>query len=54
MKYIIIALVIVVIMHDISIWRLNKKLGTLVAFIDEVMHKLEEYAEHTEKGADDE
>lgn len=42
MKYIVIILVIVTIMHDISIWRLNNKLDILTGWIDMVMHRLKE------------
>ena len=44
MKYIIIVLTVIVIMHDISIYRLNRKVHILRKFFDEVIRQLEEYA----------
>ena len=40
MKYIIIVLVIVTIMHDISIWRLDRELQTLREWV-EVLHGID-------------
>lgn len=40
MKYIIIALIVVTIMHDISIWRLDRNLQTLREWI-EVLHGID-------------
>ena len=51
MKYIVIILLIVTIMHDISIWRLNDKLDRLTGWIDVVLHRLKE---EVKEGADDE
>lgn len=51
MKYIVIVLVIVTIMHDISLWRLNNKFNTLVGWIDMVMHRIKE---EVKRGTDDE
>ena len=42
MKYIIAILVVVTIMHDISLWRLNHKVEVLIAFFSETLHKLED------------
>ena len=50
MKYAIIALAVVVIMHDISIHRLNRKFEVLKSFFDTVIRQLEEtVSERTEK-----
>ena len=43
MKYAIIVLAVVVIMHDISIHRLNRKFEILHSFFDTVVRKLEQY-----------
>lgn len=43
MKYIVIALTVIVIIHDISIYRLNRKVHVLCKFFDEVIHKCEEF-----------
>lgn len=40
MKYIIIVLVVVTIMHDISIWRLDRELQTLREWV-EVLHGID-------------
>ena len=42
MKYIVAILVVVTIMHDISISRLNRKFEVLKSFFDTVIRKLEE------------
>lgn len=44
MKYIVGLLVVITIMHDISIYRLNRKVYILREFFDEVIRQLEEYA----------
>ena len=50
MKYAIIVLAVVVIMHDISIHRLNRKFEILHSFFDNTIRQLEKYAsEQTEK-----
>lgn len=50
MKYAIIVLAVVVIMHDISIHRLNRKFEILKSFFDTAVRKLEQYvSEQTEK-----
>ena len=50
MKYVIIALTVVVIMHDISIHRLYRKFEILHSFFDITIRQLEEYAsKQTEK-----
>ena len=50
MKYAIIILAVVVVLHDISIYRLNRKVETLIAFFDTVVRKLEEFtAEQKER-----
>ena len=50
MKYAIIVLAVIVVMHDISIHRLNRKLEILHSFFDTTIRQLEEYAsEQTEK-----
>lgn len=41
MKYAIIVLAVVVVMHDISISRLNRKFDILHSFFDEVIRQLE-------------
>lgn len=43
MKYIVTILVVVTIMHDISISRLNRKFEILKSFFDTVVLKLEQY-----------
>ena len=43
MKYIVAILVVVTIMHDISIHRLNRKFEVLKSFFDTVVRKLEQY-----------
>ena len=50
MKYAIIVLTVVIIMHDISIHRLNRKFEILYSFFDMTIRQLEEYAsKQTEK-----
>lgn len=50
MKYAIIVLAVVVVMHDISIHRLNRKFEILKSFFDTVVRTLENYvSEQTEK-----
>ena len=50
MKYAIIVLTVVIIMHDISIHRLNRKFEILHSFFDMTIRQLEEYAsKQTEK-----
>ena len=50
MKYAIIVLAVVVVMHDISIYRLNRKFDILKTFFDEVVRQLEKYlSEQTER-----
>ena len=49
MKYAIIALVIVVIMHDISITRLHRKVVTLQAFFNDVVQRLEDLKYNSSK-----
>lgn len=50
MKCVIIVLAVVVIMHDISIHRLNRKFEILYSFFDTTIRQLEEYAsKQTEK-----
>ena len=44
MKYIVIILVGVVIMHDISLYRLHRKVEAMQTFFDEVIKRLEKYA----------
>ena len=43
MKYVVAILVIVTILHDISLWRLNHKVDVLTDFFDKTLRKLEEY-----------
>ena len=53
MKYIIIALTVVVIMHDISIHRLYRKFEVLKSLVDIVLRKFEEtVSERTEQHDD--
>lgn len=49
MKYIIIVLVVVVIMHDISITRLHRKVVALQAFFDDVVRRLEDLKYNSSK-----
>lgn len=50
MKCAIIVLAVVVVMHDISIYRLNRKFEILHSFFDEVIRQLEKYtSEQTER-----
>ena len=50
MKYAIIVLAVIVVMHDISIHRLNRKFEILRSFFDTTIRQLEKYAsEQTER-----
>lgn len=49
MKYAIIVLAVVVIMHDISITRLHRKVVTLQAFFDDVVRRLEDLKYNSSK-----
>ncbi len=53
MKYAIIVLAVVVVMHDISLYRLNHKVEILQSFFSTVVHKLEEFvSEQTERSSE--
>ena len=52
MKYIIAILVIIVVLHEISLWRLNHKVEVLTEFFDKTIQKLKEYT--TEQTEEDE
>lgn len=43
MKYIVAILVIVTILHDISLWRLNHKVDVMTEFFSSIMRKFKEY-----------
>ena len=50
MKYAIIVLAVIVVMHDISIHRLNRKFEILHSFFDTTIWQLEKYtSEQTER-----
>lgn len=50
MKYIVAILVVVTVMHDISLYRLNQKVEILQSFFSTVVHKLEEFvSDQTER-----
>ena len=42
MKYIVGLLFVITIMHDVRIYRLNRKVEVLIAFFSETLHKLED------------
>ena len=44
MKYIVIILVVVVIIHDISIYRLQRKVDAMQTIFEKIGQRLEEYA----------
>ena len=44
MKYIVIILVVVVIIHDISIYRLQRKVDAMQTIFEKIEQRLEEYA----------
>lgn len=43
MKYIVGILVVITIMHDIGLWRLNHKVEVLTKYFDEAIHRLKEF-----------
>ena len=43
MKYIVGLLVVITIMHDVSIDRLNRKVELITAFFDEAVRRLKEF-----------
>ncbi len=44
MKYIVIILVVVVIIHDISIYRLQRKVDAMQTIFEKIGQRIEEYA----------
>ena len=44
MKYIVIILVVVVIIHDISIYRLQRKVDAMQTIFEKIGQRVEEYA----------
>ena len=44
MKYIVGILIVIVIIHDVNITRLNRKVSVMQSFIDAVVMRLEKYA----------
>jgi hypothetical protein len=45
MKYIVGLLVVITIMHDVRIYRLNRNVKVLTAFFDEAVRRLKEFEE---------
>ena len=43
MKYIVGLLFVITIMHDVSIYRLNRKVKVLTAFFDEAVRRFKEF-----------